>query len=110
MVEELERKKQLILSIVMKDHDKYLESSEAITTFSENYNKVRRNNILNWENNFLILKLTCIFFQIFSWLVSSVESFLHETNSMGANLAKAREFLESHKALQRDLRVCYIIL
>lgn len=40
VVEELERKKQLILSIVMKDHDKYVESSEAITTFSENYNKV----------------------------------------------------------------------
>lgn len=40
MVEELERKKQLILFIVMKDHDKYFESSEAVTTFSENYNKV----------------------------------------------------------------------
>lgn len=45
MVEELERKKQLILSIVMKDHDKYLESSEAANMFSENYNKVRHAQI-----------------------------------------------------------------
>lgn len=47
MVDELERKKQLILSIVMKDHDKYLESSEAVNAFSENYNKVRITNIDN---------------------------------------------------------------
>lgn len=46
-MEELERKKQLILSIVMKDHDKYLESSEAINTFSENYNKVLTYTELN---------------------------------------------------------------
>lgn len=44
-------------------------------------------------------------FQIFSWLVSTVETFLHEHNSMGTNLAEAREFLASHKSLQRDLRV-----
>jgi chemotaxis methyl-accepting protein methylase len=47
VVEELERKKQLILSIVMKDQDKYLESSEAINTFSENYNKVLTYTELN---------------------------------------------------------------
>ncbi|KAL4132315.1 hypothetical protein QTP88_009488 [Uroleucon formosanum] len=80
VVDELERKKQLILSIVMKDHDKYMESSEAVNTFSENYNK------------------------IFSWLVSLAESFLHEHNSMGTSLGEAREFLISHKTLQRDLR------
>ncbi|CAI6344104.1 unnamed protein product [Macrosiphum euphorbiae] len=80
VVDELERKKQLILSIVMKDRDKYMESSEAVNTFSENYNK------------------------IFSWLVSLAESFLHEHNSMGTNLTEAREFLISHKTLQRDLR------
>jgi len=45
------------------------------------------------------------FFQIFSWLVSLAESFLHEHNSMGTNLMEAREFLISHKTLQRDLRV-----
>lgn len=44
VVGELERKKRLILSIVMKDHDKYLESSEAVNAFSENYNKVRVTN------------------------------------------------------------------
>lgn len=43
----MERKKQLILSIVMKDHDKYLESSEAVNAFFENYNKVRTTNIDN---------------------------------------------------------------
>ncbi|XP_026815441.1 muscle M-line assembly protein unc-89 isoform X4 [Rhopalosiphum maidis] len=80
VVDELERKKQLILSIVMKDREKYMESSEAVNTFSENYNN------------------------IFSWLVSLAESFLHEHNSMGTNLTEAREFLISHKTLQRDLR------
>ncbi|XP_025203968.1 titin isoform X3 [Melanaphis sacchari] len=80
VVDELERKKQLILSIVTKDHEKYMESSEAVNTFSENYNK------------------------IFSWLVSLAESFLHEHNSMGTNLTEAREFLISHKTLQKDLR------
>lgn len=44
-------------------------------------------------------------FQIFSWLVSTAESFLHDNISMGTNLAEAREFLESHKSLHRDLRV-----
>ncbi|CAH1708708.1 unnamed protein product [Aphis gossypii] len=80
VVDELERKKQLILSIVMKDREKYMESSEAVNTFSENYNK------------------------IFSWLVSLAETFLHEHNSMGTNLTESREFLISHKTLQRDLR------
>jgi len=45
-VDELERKKQLILSIVMKDREKYMESSEAVNTFSENYNKVTTYNII----------------------------------------------------------------
>lgn len=40
MVDDLERKKQLILSIVMRNYDKYLQSSEAVNTYSENYNKV----------------------------------------------------------------------
>jgi len=50
----------------------------------------------------------CIF-QLFSWLVSSAEAFLHEHNSMGTNLSESREFLKSHKNLQRDLRVRFKI-
>ncbi|XP_050539074.1 muscle M-line assembly protein unc-89 isoform X2 [Daktulosphaira vitifoliae] len=80
VVDELERKKQLILSILMKDHDKYIESSEAVTTFSENYNA------------------------IFSWLVSSAETFLNEHNSMTTNLKESREFLNTHKKILNDLR------
>lgn len=34
----------------MKDHDKYLESSEAVTTYSENYNNVRTRTFIKQKN------------------------------------------------------------
>lgn len=45
MVDMLEKKKETILSIFMNAQDRYMESSEAVNTFLENYNTVRFENI-----------------------------------------------------------------